>query len=278
MMFIEFLGIILLLYAFIMLFVFVFQARLFFRPTFYRDTQRFEELEEYLTSLLLPAEDDTLLEGIMYQPQDTASEANTDFNKIILYFGGVQQDSVALVEKFAKHFPSMPFITYNYRGYGKSEGTPSQSKLFVDAMHIYDDLIIRYDYKPEDIILMGYSLGSGVASFLGSQRQVKEILLLAPYDSVYAVLKKRYPFSGIHWVLKQRFPSIDFVPHIDVPVHIYAASDDKVVNIKHAKMLKNYVNNLAGFYEYGNVGHNDILFNPDVVEHIKHILDNPKDS
>ena len=261
----AFAGVLLLLYATLMLFVFIFQSRLFFSPRYYRNEERFEELEPFLTPLFLPAEDETLLEGILYEPEETSS-------KIILYFGGVQQDSVALVEKFASHYPHMPFISYNYRGYGKSKGKPSQTKLFMDAMHIYDDLIIRYAYRPENIILMGYSLGTGVASFLGSQRQVGEILLMAPYDSVYAVLKKRYPFSGIHWVLRQKFPSTDFVPQIDVPIHIYAASDDKVVNIKHAKMLKNHVNNLAGFYEYADVGHNEILFNPDVVKHINEIL------
>jgi len=260
-----FLGIMLLIYALLMLFLFIFQSRLFFSPRYYRDEERFRDLEEFLTPLALPAEDETLLEGILYEPAKVSS-------KIILYFGGIQQDSVALVEKFATHYPDMNFISYNYRGYGKSEGKPSQSKLFVDAMHIYDDLMIRYEYRPEDIILMGYSLGSGIASFLGSQRQVKEIMLIAPYDSIYEVLKKRYPFSGIHWVLHQKFPSVDFIPHINVPVHIYAASDDRVVNIKHARMLKTYVNNLAGFYEYGNVGHNDILFNPDVVSHIKETL------
>jgi len=260
-----FIGVVLLFYACIMFFIFMFQSRLFFSPRYYRDEERFRDLEEFLTPLALPAEDETLLEGILYEPRKPSS-------KIILYFGGLQQDSVALVEKFASHYPQMPFITYNYRGYGKSEGKPTQSKLFVDAMHIYDDLILRYKYRPEEIILMGYSLGTGVAAFLGSQRQVKEILLMAPYDSVYEIMKKRYPFSGIHWILRQRFPSIDFVPLIDVPIHIYAGSDDRVVNIKHAKMLKNHVNNLAGFYEYGNVGHDDILFNPDVVRHIKEIL------
>jgi pimeloyl-ACP methyl ester carboxylesterase len=261
-----FIGTLLLIYAVIMMFVFLFQSHLFFSPTYYRDEEKFEALAEFLTPLMLPAEDETMLEGVLYEPAKAS-------DKIILYFGGVQQDSVALVTKFAAHYPHMPFITYNYRGYGKSEGKPSQSKLFVDAMHIYDDLVLVYNYKPENIILMGYSLGSGVASFLGSQRQVREILLMAPYDSVLEVIKKRYPFSGIHWVLKQKFPSVDFVPHIDVPVHIYAASDDKVVNIKHAKMLKSHVNNLAGFYEYTDVGHNDILFNADVVEHIKQLLE-----
>ena len=266
MSFISFIGLCLFLYSFIMVIFYLFQAKLFFTPVYYRNEEKLSEIAESLTSLSLASEDETILEGVLYQP-DNASD------KIILYFGGVQQDAVALVQKFASHYEQMPFITYNYRGYGKSEGKPSQSKLFVDAMHIYDDLMIRYDYKPEDIILMGYSLGSGVASFLGSQRLVKEILLIAPFDSVYEVMKKRYPFSGIHWILKQRFPSTDFVPLIDVPVHIYAGSDDRVVNIKHARMLKNYVNNLAGFYEYGNISHNDMLFNEDVVQHIKEVLE-----
>ena len=261
-----FIGILLLLYALIMLFFFLFQNRLIFSPTYYRDDEKFIEIQEYLTPLTLVTEDEVLLEGIIYEPEDSAK-------KIILYFGGVQQDSVALVAKFASHYPNMPFISYNYRGYGKSEGKPSQSKLFEDAMRIYDDLVIRYEYRPEDIILMGYSLGTGVASFLASQRQVSEVLLMAPYDSVYEVMKRRYPFSGIHWILKQKFPSVDFMPHIDVPIHVYAGSDDKVVNIKHAKMLKNHIKNLAGFYEYGNIGHNDILFNPDVVKHIKEVLE-----
>lgn len=266
MSFLSFIGLCLLLYSVIMIVFYLFQAKLFFTPVYYRNEEKLSEIAESLSFLSLASEDETILEGVLYQP-DNASD------KIILYFGGVQQDAVALVQKFASHYEQMPFITYNYRGYGKSEGKPSQAKLFVDAMHIYDDLMIRYNYKPEDVILMGYSLGSGVASFLGSQRLVKEILLIAPFDSVYEVMKKRYPFSGIHWILKQRFPSTDFVPLINVPVHIYAGSDDRVVNIKHARMLKNYVNNLAGFYEYGNITHNDMLFNEDVTQHIKEVLE-----
>ena len=262
----SFIGICLLLYAFAMFLLYLFQAHFLFSPVYYRDDEKFLALDESLSFLTLPTEDEIMLEGVLYQPENTS-------DKIILYFGGVQQDSVALVEKFATHYPETPFMNYNYRGYGKSEGKPSQSKLFMDAMHIYDDLIVRYDYRPENIILMGYSLGTGVASFLASQRQVREILLMAPYDSVLEVMKKRYPFSGIGWILKQKFPSVDFVPHIDVPIHIYASSDDRVVNIKHAKMLKNHVNNLAGFYEYDNISHNDILFNTDVVEHIKKVLE-----
>lgn len=259
--------ILLIIYALFLLFMFIFQSKLFFSPTYYRDEQKLAEIEEHTEPLFLKTRDKVLLEGIIYEPEKPSLN-------IILYFGGVQQDSVALVEKFASHYENISFITYNYRGYGKSEGKASQNKLFEDTILIYDELIIRYKYKPENIILMGYSLGSGVATFLASLRQVKEVILVAPYDSIQEVVKKRYPFSGIHWILKHKFPSVDFVPHIDVPIYVYAGSDDRVVNIKHAKILKKYINNLAGFYEYPSLAHNDILFNQDVIKHIKENLNN----
>ena len=117
---ISFIGILLFVYAFVMFILFIFQSRIFFTPKYYRDEERFEEIQEFLTPLSLPVEDTVLLEGILYEPKSSS-------DKIILYFGGVQQDSVAIVEKFVSHYPQISFISYNYRAYGKSEGKPSQS-------------------------------------------------------------------------------------------------------------------------------------------------------
>jgi pimeloyl-ACP methyl ester carboxylesterase len=67
------------------------------------------------------------------------------------------------------------FALFNYRGYGKSEGEPSESALFRDALEIYDLIAARSAVDKQRIVAMGRSLGSGVAAFLASQRPVAAV-------------------------------------------------------------------------------------------------------
>ena len=62
--------------------------------------------------------------------------------------------------------------------------------MFSDAIQIYDILVNDYHIDPKNIILMGRSLGTGVATYLSSQRSVKKVILVTPYDSVESLAKE----------------------------------------------------------------------------------------
>ncbi len=85
------------------------------------------------------------------------------------------------------------FFILDFRGYGKSEGKIiSQEQLFQDNQMVYDELTKEYDEK--DIIILGYSIGSGMASFLASENDSKRLILQAPYYSLTDMAPQMYPF------------------------------------------------------------------------------------
>lgn len=154
----------------------------------------------------------------------------------LIYFGGNAENvSGALLD--APAVPAVAFFAMNYRGYGLSEGKPSEAALFADALAIYDHVVARPDVDPAQIIVLGRSLGSGVATYLAANRPVRGVILVTPYDSVTAVAERKYPFMPIRWLLKHPFDSQSRAPGIKAPALILAAGDDTLIPPVHAERL-----------------------------------------
>src|SRR5262245_62679558 len=82
----------------------------------------------------------------------------------------------------------------NYRGYGESDGNPSETTLFGDALAVFDALASRPEIDRARIVLVGRSLGSGVATYVASERPVAAVVLISPYDSMTAIARRHYPW------------------------------------------------------------------------------------
>ena len=154
----------------------------------------------------------------------------------IIYFGG-NAEEVSGVLLDAPAVAGVAFFAVNYRGYGLSEGTPSEAALFADALAVYDQIAARPDVDPARIIAFGRSLGSGVATYLAANRPVCGAILVTPYDSVTAVAQSKYPLMPIRWILKHPFDSQSRAPGIKVPALILAAADDTLIPPVHAERL-----------------------------------------
>jgi len=179
---------------------------------------------------------------------------------LIIYFGGHNQEVSGMAYHFER-FVDCSFLLINYRGYGLSEGQPSERNLFKDAETIYDKIIQRQDIDPNLIIAMGWSLGSGIAIHLAAHRPLKGVILASPYDSLIRLAQHHFPFFPMKLLLKNPFNVISLAPLITTPMLALIAQEDTLIPPSHSYRL---ANNWGGFHEIQqieNAKHHNILDN-----------------
>lgn len=154
--------------------------------------------------------------------------------RAVIYFGGNSEQVTYNREFFEDIFRDYSVYLLNYRGYGKSDGSPSETALFSDALAIYDHLIKQHD----SISAYGRSLGSGVAVYLAARRSLKKLILLTPYDSIAEVAQQIYPIFPIRYLIKDRFDSAALAAEINIPVLIASAEHDRQIMLQHTLALK----------------------------------------
>ncbi len=110
---------------------------------------------------------------------------------LVFYFGGNGED-VSVTGLDIRVNADANFVLMNYRGYGTSEGAPSESALFADALFTYDTLTAATPHNGK-IVAFGRSLGFGVAVYLSAQRRIDALVLVTPYDSIRNVARRRFP-------------------------------------------------------------------------------------
>ena len=151
---------------------------------------------------------------------------------LILYFGGNAEEVSWMLDDAARRAPGVGWLLVDYRGYGSSDGSPSETALVADALQWYDH------FKGAGrIYVFGRSLGSGVAVQLAAQRPVAGVILVAPFDSLVEVGKRVYPFLPVDWMLKHRFDSAALAPKMKTPLLCIVASHDEIIPAEHAKRL-----------------------------------------
>jgi uncharacterized protein len=175
---------------------------------------------------------------------------------VVLYFGGNAED-VLYTASTAQQIDARAVVLVNYRGYGGTPGKPGQKALYDDGLALYDYALKRGVPK-EHVIVMGRSLGSGVASMLAGARPVRAAILITPYDSLAAVAATHYPFVPVRLLLRHPFPSLDWAARTHAPALMLAAEHDNVVPAVHAQKLFQAWAGPKQIHVLAQTGHNDI--------------------
>jgi hypothetical protein len=149
-------------------------------------------------------------------------------NPLVIYCGGNAEELSYLIADAAK-FNGWSLALINYRGYGLSEGKPGEKELFSDALAVYDYFSKRSDIDNNRILVIGRSIGSGVATYLAQKRPVNAVILVCPFDSLVRIGRKYYPFLPVKLLLKHRFDSISRAPAIKVPMLALVAAEDSII-------------------------------------------------
>jgi uncharacterized protein len=123
-----------------------------------------------------------------------------------------------------------------YRGYGGNSGVPCEQGLFTDGWAALD-FLARSGIGSERIVLWGESLGSGVAVYLAATRRIAALVLEAPFTSVTACAKRRYPFLPVALLLRDRFDSMSRIAGVTAPLLVLHGERDRVVPARHGRAL-----------------------------------------
>lgn len=134
------------------------------------------------------------------------------------------------------HALNLDILIYDYRGYGMSRGSPSETGLYLDAAGMYDFLVNEKGYGPEQIIGYGESLGGAVMIELVTGRSLKGLILEGTFSSIKDIARHYFPFVP-SMMLKTKFDSISKIKNITVPKLIMHSIDDEVIPFKQGVAL-----------------------------------------
>ena len=220
------LKIFLAVYIIISLGLYLFQEKIIFYPiplddNSLADIRRFYPQAEDLN---IKSNDGKNLHGWII---DNTSEEHPPAGMIFYYGGNAEEVSHRIGDM--SRLQGWIIILMNYRGYGLSEGRPGEKMIFDDALKIFDHFNSNELYSGIKKVLMGWSLGTGVAVHLAHEREIDGVFLISPYDSITNIAKRTYPFIPVELMIRHPFDSIGKAPAINAPVRIIAASNDRVI-------------------------------------------------
>jgi fermentation-respiration switch protein FrsA (DUF1100 family) len=150
----------------------------------------------------------------------------------------------------------LSLLLVDYRGYGRSSGSPSESGLYRDAQAAYDRLL-KLGFKPEQIVVYGESLGTAVAVELASRNRCGAVILEAAFSSAGAVARGIVPVIGP--LLVRSFNSRSRIGRVRAPILFLHGDHDEVIPLALAQELYKAAPEPKKFWMLPGAGHNDLV-------------------
>lgn len=145
--------------------------------------------------------------------------------RALIYFGGNAEDVSQNLPGFSSAFPDYAIYLLNYRSYGGSSGDPSEAALLADGLALFD----RVHAGHRDVVVIGRSLGSGIAIRLASLRPILRLVLVTPYDSLQELAAGLFPYLPVRWLLRDKYESWRYAAQVTAPTLLVAAGHDEIV-------------------------------------------------
>lgn len=242
--------------------LFLFQEKIIFLPQKldkdyqFSFNQRFEEIN-------IKTSDQKVLHGLLFKSENSKG--------LIFYLHG-NAGSLKSWGKVAHIYTDLNYDVFilDYRGYGKSEGSiDSQEQIFSDVQMAYDEMLKTY--QEDKIIVLGYSIGTGIAAALASSNHPKLLILQAPYYSLTDLMKQTYAMVPT-FILKYKFETDEFIENCKMPVVIFHGNEDKVIYYGSSLKLQEHFKDQDTLITLVGLGHNGMTDNPEYIVELSKVL------
>jgi fermentation-respiration switch protein FrsA (DUF1100 family) len=131
------------------------------------------------------------------------------------------------------HELGLAVLIFDYRGYGESEGRPSEAGTYADAQAAWRWLREERGYRPDEIVLFGRSMGAAVAAELATRVEPAAVILESAFTSVPDLAARFYWYVPVRWLARLHYPTLDRVTGIEAPLLVVHSRDDEIVPFEH---------------------------------------------
>lgn len=220
----------------------ILQQKLLFKPT---KCASYTIKNTCLKEFNFQTSDKETLYGLIY----TAPPEINHNNKYVLYSHGNSGNIYEKIDDifYVSNLFNANVIMYDYRGYGKSTGTPSEQGLYTDALSVWKYMQEVLHISPSNVILYGRSLGCSPTLKLATVIQkkgsdVRAIILVAGFSSLKEIVSDVYPFLKV--LVFNEFNNIAMLSEIymSIPIYILHSKTDELISYKHAEKLYKCIN------------------------------------
>jgi hypothetical protein len=242
--------------------LYFFQEKMLFLPTTLEQDYQYQ-FDSSFEELFLNPEENVTINALHFKVEKPKG--------VILYFHGNAGD-LSRWGKITEYFVENNYdvLVMDYRTYGKSIGPLSEDAFYDDAQFCYDFLLRQY--SENEITVYGRSLGTGIASYLASKNQPKQVILETPYHSILDVAEYRFPMFPVKKLLKYNFPTFKYLAKAGCPITIIHGTDDNVVPYSSGKKLSELNINDLNFITVEGGNHNNLIDFKDYHNTIDNVL------
>jgi len=163
------------------------------------------------------------------------------------------------VQLWQKHL-GVSVLLYDYRGYGRSQGSPNEAGIYADGRAAYRWLVEQKQIAPRNIVLRGESIGCAVSLKLGLEVPHRALILQSPFTSAVEVGERSFPWLPVRWIMRNRFDNVAKIREYRGPVLIQHGEFDSIIPFEMGRRLFEHANEPKRFQAVRDADHNDMPF------------------
>ena len=156
------------------------------------------------------------------------------------------------------HRLGVDVLIFDYQGYGRSEGKPSEEGTYRDARSALEYLGRRPEASPERVVYFGRSLGTAVAVNLAAERPPLGLVLVSPFSSLKDMAKLSFPFLPLEWLTRNKYDSMALMSRVNRPLLVVHGALDTMVPVSQGLRIYEAANEPKRLQVLPDAGHNDI--------------------
>lgn len=248
--FFRWLKIIVAVYCIIGIIFYYLQEKLLFHPIPLPENRAWQFAQPFIEANIR-VDDETNFNIVQFTVPDSLRKG------IVLYFHG-NRENVNHYAGVAVNFTRNHYEVWmpDYPGYGKSTGVLTEQLMYDEALQAYK--LARTKYLPQQIVIYGRSLGTGIAAHLAAERDTKRLILETPYYSMGSMVNRFFWMYPVARLLHYKLPTWQYLQKVTAPVNIFHGTADGVITYSQAARLKKILKPGDEFITIPGGSHNDL--------------------